>query len=69
MSREFQERFLREQIAEYDQLLTERTADKYSKAKRNIIKQIEKQKAAKEAEARKDRCWRQVHDGLVFTTN
>src|SRR5580700_3719297 len=34
MSREFQEKFLREQIAAYDELLTERAADTYSKAKR-----------------------------------
>ena len=44
MSRDYQEQFLREQIAEYDQLLREHAGDKG--ANRNIIKTIEKQKAA-----------------------
>ena len=64
MSREYQEKFLREQIAEYDELLREHAADKG--ANRNLIKTIEKQKAAREerlkdllAEDKKD-------DGLVF---
>ena len=38
MSREFQERFLREQIAAYDQLLCDRAAVETSRAHRNIIK-------------------------------
>jgi N12 class adenine-specific DNA methylase len=61
MSREYQERFLREQIAEYEALLV----DKASHG-RNIIKTLEKQKANREerlkhllAEDKKD-------DGLVF---
>lgn len=65
MSRGYQERFLREQIAEYDALLVE-SAKNSSKAGRNIIKTIEKQKAKREerlkdllAEDKKD-------DGLVF---
>src|ERR1051325_7012404 len=41
MSRDYQEKFLIEQIAEYDELLREHAADKG--ANRNIIKQIEKQ--------------------------
>jgi N12 class adenine-specific DNA methylase len=45
LSRGFQERFLREQIAEYDQLLFEHAAAKG--ASRNLIKTIEKQKAAR----------------------
>ena len=64
MSREYQEKFLHEQIAEYDQLLIEHAADRG--ANRNIIKTIEKQKAARAerlnnllAEDKKD-------DGLVF---
>jgi N12 class adenine-specific DNA methylase len=64
MSREYQEKFLTEQIAEYDQLLREHAADRG--ANRNLIKTIEKQKAARVerlkdllAEDKKD-------DGLVF---
>jgi N12 class adenine-specific DNA methylase len=64
MSRDYQEKFLTEQIAEYDQLLREHAADRG--ANRNLIKTIEKQKAARVerlkdllAEDKKD-------DGLVF---
>ena len=64
MSRDYQEKFLREQIAEYDQLLREHAGAKG--AGRNLIKTIEKQKAARSerlkdllAEDKKD-------DGLVF---
>src|SRR5262249_45970562 len=45
MSRDYQEKFLTEQIAEYDQLLREHAADRG--ANRNLIKTIEKQKAAR----------------------
>jgi N12 class adenine-specific DNA methylase len=61
MSREFQAKFLRAQIAEYEVLLVDRATPG-----RNIIKALEKQKAAREerlktliAEEKKD-------DGLVF---
>ena len=61
MSKEFQERFLRDQIAEYESLLIDKAI-----AGRNIVKQLEKQKAAREeklknllAEVKKD-------SGLVF---
>jgi N12 class adenine-specific DNA methylase len=64
MSRDYQEKFLTEQIAEYDRLLIENAAAKG--AGRNLIKTIEKQKAARVerlkdllAEDKKD-------DGLVF---
>ena len=64
MSRDYQEKFLTEQIAEYDELLREHAEAKGSN--RNLIKAIEKQKAARVerlkdllAEAKKD-------DGLVF---
>jgi N12 class adenine-specific DNA methylase len=64
MSRGYQEKFLREQIAEYDKLLLEHAGAKG--AGRNLIKTIEKQKAARAerltnllAEDKKD-------DGLVF---
>jgi len=66
MSRDYQSRFLREQIAEYDQLLLDSARGDGSRAHRNIIKTIEKQKARREerlkgllAEDKKD-------DGLVF---
>lgn len=64
MSRDFQERFLTAQIAEYDQLLREHAADKG--ANRNLIKTIEKQKAAR-AERLKDLLAEEKKDdGLVF---
>ncbi|MCE9567409.1 MAG: hypothetical protein K8U57_35865 [Planctomycetes bacterium] len=66
MSRDFQERFLREQIADYDALLTEQAAEKYSKARRNIIKTIEKQKAAREAKLKDLLANDKKDDGLVF---
>src|SRR6185437_15043025 len=47
MSRDYQERFLGEQIAEYQQLLTDGAAGS-ARSHRNIIKQLEKQKAARE---------------------
>jgi len=66
MSREYQERFLREQIEEYDQLLKDSAGADQSRSRRNLIKTIEKQKAKREerlkdllAEDKKD-------DGLVF---
>src|SRR5207237_1890613 len=48
MSRDYHEKFLREQIAEYDQLLCDSAAAETSRAHRNIIKTIEKQKAKRE---------------------
>src|SRR5438067_9726501 len=64
MSRDYQEKFLLAQIAEYDELLREHAGAKG--ANRNLIKAIEKQKAARAerlndllAEDKKD-------DGLVF---
>ena len=45
MSRAFQERFLRQQIAEYDQLLTDRAGNRTSKAgARSVRKSLEKQR-------------------------
>ncbi len=66
MSREYQERFLREQIAEYDALLAERAKENYSKSKRNILKVIEKQKAAREAKLKDLLAQDKKDDGLVF---
>ena len=66
LSRDYQERFLREQIRDYEQLLCDNHRNDTSRGSRNIIKTIEKQKAAREerlkdllAEDKKD-------DGLVF---
>ena len=66
MSRDFQADFLREQIAEYDELLRDSARSDTSRGGRNLIKTIEKQKARREerlkdllAEDKKD-------DGLVF---
>ena len=63
MSKDFQDRFLRDQVGEYDQLLRDHAS---GGTPRNIIKTIEKQKARREerlkdlaAEGKKD-------DGLVF---
>ncbi len=64
LSKEYQQKFLQEQIAEYDALLREHAGAKG--ANRNLMKTLEKQKAAREerlkdllAEDKKD-------DGLVF---
>ncbi len=66
MSRDYQAKFLREQIKEYEQLLCDGHRADTGRGNRNIIKTIEKQKANREerlkdllAEDKKD-------DGLVF---
>ena len=66
MSREFQERFLREQINEYDRLLIDRASSKSSRAGRNLIKTIEKQKAGREAKLKDLLASDKKDDGLVF---
>src|SRR5258707_8473705 len=64
MSRDYQEKFLLEQIAEYDALLREHAGAKC--ANRHLIKTIEKQKAAR-AERLKDLLAKdKKDDGLVF---
>jgi N12 class adenine-specific DNA methylase len=64
MSRDYQEKFLLEQIAEYDELLREHPGARG--ANRNLIKTIEKQKAAR-AERLKDLlAENKKDDGLVF---
>ncbi len=64
MSRDYQEGFLLEQIAEYDELLRDHAGAKG--ANRNLIKTIEKQKAAR-AERLKDLlAENKKDDGLVF---
>ncbi|MGV2336363.1 MAG UNVERIFIED_CONTAM: DEAD/DEAH box helicase family protein [Planctomycetaceae bacterium] len=64
MSKEYQEQFLREQIAEYDQLLIEHAAQKGSN--RNLIKTIEKQKAARAEKLKDSLAGDKKDDGLVF---
>ena len=65
MSKDYQERFLREQIQEYDALLVDTAAAK-SGAQRNIIKTIEKQKARREARLTELLAEDKKDDGLVF---
>ncbi len=64
MSKDYQEEFLREQIAEYDQLLLEHAASKGPN--RNLIKTIEKQKAAREEKLKNLLAEDKKDDGLVF---
>jgi hypothetical protein len=64
MSRDYQEKFLTEQIAEYDQLLREHAADRG--ANRNLIKTIEKQKAARVEKLKDLLANEKKDDGLVF---
>jgi N12 class adenine-specific DNA methylase len=66
MSREFQERFLREQIAEYEQLIRDRASQKNSKAHRNIMKTLEKQKAARVAKLTELLAHDKKDDSLTF---
>ena len=66
MSKEYQQRFLREQIREYDDLLRETAAAKSDGAQRNLIKTIEKQKARREARLHELAAEDKKDDGLVF---
>jgi N12 class adenine-specific DNA methylase len=66
MSREFQERFLREQIAEYEQLIRDQAGQKNSKAHRNIMKTLEKQKAARVAKLTELLAHDKKDDSLTF---
>src|SRR5262245_33218771 len=64
MSRDYQEKFLRQQISEYDQLLCEHAAAKGGN--RNLIKTIEKQKAARVERLKDLLAEEKKDDGLVF---
>lgn len=66
MSRDYQEKFLREQIAEYDKLIFDPKADNSGKARRNLIKTIEKQKAQRELRLKDLLAKEKKDDGLVF---
>ena len=65
MSKDYQARFLREQIAEYDELLID-TARGSTRPHRNIIKTIEKQKARREERLKELLAEEKKDDGLVF---
>ena len=64
MGRDFQERFLREQIEEYEALLVD--AKRSSGSNRNIIKTIEKQKANRQERLKSLLAEDKKDDGLVF---
>ena len=66
MSRDYQARFLREQIAEYDELLRDSARGDVSRGHRNLIKAIEKQKARREARLKELLAEDKKDDGLVF---
>ena len=61
MSKEFQERFLKQQIKEYEDLLIDKAS-----TGRNIIKTIEKQKVRREEKLRNLQAEDKKDDGLVF---
>jgi N12 class adenine-specific DNA methylase len=63
MSKDYQERFLREQIKEYEELLRDSAG---SDRPRNIIKTIEKQKARREEKLKDLLAQDKKDDGLVF---
>jgi N12 class adenine-specific DNA methylase len=66
MSRNYQQQFLGEQIGEYNQLLFDGASRDATRAHRNIIKTIEKQKAAREAKLKDLLAEDKKDDGLVF---
>jgi N12 class adenine-specific DNA methylase len=66
MSRKYQEQFLREQIEEYNQLLVDGASRDTTRAHRNLIKTLEKQKAAREARLKDLMAEDKKDDGLVF---
>jgi N12 class adenine-specific DNA methylase len=66
MSKGYQERFLREQIEEYNQLLLDGARRVASRASRNLLKTIEKQKAAREVRLKDLLAEDKKDDGLCF---
>ncbi len=66
MSRGYQEKFLREQIEEYTQLICESVLAKPDRAQRNIMKNLEKQKTAREERLKDLLSQDKKDDGLVF---
>jgi N12 class adenine-specific DNA methylase len=66
MSSKHQEEFLIEQISEYNELLIDSASKDAKRAHRNIIKTLEKQKAAREERLRDLLAEDKKDDGLVF---
>ncbi len=66
MSRAHQEQFLKEQIREYEQLLKDGASKDATRAHRNLIKTIEKQKARREERLKDLLAKDKKDDGLVF---
>lgn len=66
MSRGYQEQFLRQQIAEYTELLIDGASRDAARAHRNLIKQIEKQKVKREERLKDLLAGDKKDDGLVF---
>ena len=66
MSRDYQERFLLEQIEEYEQLLLDARRSDTGRGRRNMIKQIEKQKASRTERLKDLLAQDKKDDGLVF---
>jgi N12 class adenine-specific DNA methylase len=66
MSQDYQERFLKEQIAEYERLLCDSSSKGAQRAQRNLLKTIEKQKAGREAKLKDLLAGDKKDDGLVF---
>ncbi|HLI62964.1 MAG TPA: DEAD/DEAH box helicase family protein, partial [Terriglobales bacterium] len=66
MSHQYQEQFLREQIEEYNQLLCDGASRNATRAQRNLIKTIEKQKAKREEKLKDLLAEDKKDDGLVF---
>ncbi|MCA9215601.1 MAG: DEAD/DEAH box helicase family protein, partial [Planctomycetales bacterium] len=66
MSKDYQARFLREQIERYEQLLTDTAASRQHRSHRNLIKTIEKQKAFHAEKLKNLLAEEKKDDGLVF---
>jgi N12 class adenine-specific DNA methylase/SAM-dependent methyltransferase len=66
MSKAWQERFLKEQIEEYDRLLVDGAGRDQTRGHRNLIKTIEKQKAKREEKLKDLLAQDKKDDGLVF---
>jgi N12 class adenine-specific DNA methylase len=66
MSRRYQQQFLQEQIEEYKQLLVDGAGRDATRSHRNLIKTLEKQKAAREARLKDLMAEAKKDDGLVF---
>ncbi len=66
MSRAYQERFLKEQIEEYEKLICDGASRDATRAQRNLIKTIQKQKVAREEKLKDLLAEDKKDDGLVF---